>query len=435
MHEKLHVVHSPEDSTLVEQVTDFLEVAFPTCQITRSNSTGHRGEATRDLTDAAAVVAILSKSALLAATVPFELGMARCLGKPAILIVDDTADATRLWLPLSAEHVALAESRGSLIAVGRRLAATLGVRFGLDHPDGVQTLTPPPQHTSEELLDRFSSRNTGRSFQSRQADVANDSLLAATPTPEDRSHRSRAISEVAHRKERRDTRRVRPVKPTKSSSPPANYADDEITSVAQRPWDSAPPTTLHTPSRLNPLPTMAPAAQPQALLCFEAGRGMASCLLQRTGHPLPAAQVSRPFAELLFALGMPHTDLQHPTAPSLWSQWARTHLQDRCPTTALAWYELGYQITALFELAAQPDPLDPRPVPEARWVEAMRTILEHTQTLQWSQADVAVLEGMVENLRGHSTQPQPVPFDATQAERIWAVVQHLASRADELQKQ
>lgn len=175
MSEKLHVVHAPEDADLVGHVVDFLAAAFPTCRLTCSSFAGYRSEEDA-LQNADAVVAVVSRGALLAATVPYELGVARCLGKPAIVVVDDTADPTRLVLPLTADHVALAETHGSLVAVGRRLAASLGVPFGLSsaEPQGMLTPEPTTRPSSLSLHRKLLSDPTGLPEESSGVRAAND---------------------------------------------------------------------------------------------------------------------------------------------------------------------------------------------------------------------------------------------------------------------
>ena len=183
MSEKLHVLHAPEDVDLVGHVVDFLEAAFPSCRLTCTSFAGYKANPEKALRDADAVVAVISRGALLAATVPFELGVARTLGKPAIIITDDSADPTRLVLPLSSEHVALAETEESLLAVGRRLAATLGVPFRLGGHGSDPELTPaplpstqPPAAAIAQLTDEQRLRRS-----SAESRAANDGTLTGIP--------------------------------------------------------------------------------------------------------------------------------------------------------------------------------------------------------------------------------------------------------------
>lgn len=502
MSEKLHVLHAPEDVDLVGHVVDFLEAAFPSCKLSCSSFAGYRADPHRSLLEADAVVAVISRGALLAATVPFELGIARSLGKPAIIIADDTADPTRLCLPLSAEHVALAETEESLVAVGRRLAATLGLPFGSGDFNRDPDLTPAP------LDDKFVT--PGAAFAHLAAEqrlrdatsegkAANDGTLpgfhvsraaghttpvppAATPGDAPPSGKRLGLSPTtltsystarnerpqpgdrAEPKERPTLRSApslsRPAQATPPMRPPLRLSTPPTpprsTPIPPQPSGAA---TSRSPSRTPALAealsrlqratppaahpssiagteatlgarsgtqasprSFAPATLPTELECLEAGRALGECLFHRNDGPANAAELDPTLGVFLTKLGVDWSRLRSHNDLELWQRTAREKL-DRKPSAGAAlraWYELGADLATLFGLSTREDVTESEPQ-VARWQAAMAGLTARANVLKWSAAQVAIIEGMLENLRGPSAER-----DYTYVSRIQSSVRDIA---------
>lgn len=176
----------------------------------------------------------------------------------------------------------------------------------------------------------------------------------------------------------------------------ADVALSEITARASLPAPAA-------PLERSEIVALA-APQLSRELAFEAGRAMSDCVWNR-GEALDFAQELSPkFGRFIDALGGSWQDLQKLADFEVWIGSTENLLQglpaDRGDIAE--WYELGYQLTTLHDIAGEAEPSAPEDLTEreAVWREALEALLARAEAAHIRYEDIARVLAQLENLGG-----------------------------------
>lgn len=199
----------------------------------------------------------------------------------------------------------------------------------------------------------------------------------------------------------------------------------DATSLPDAP-DSVAPRAIPTRSDIAPAPSILTAA-PGCEASLEAGRAFADCIFHRDERADFTQELDVPFGNFVTALGGNWGTLRALDDIDLWMEMADnvlSALPDERYYVRL-WYEVGFQLSTLLNLANLDESDSGDSGIDDTWNEAMSALTEAADQLGMGAGQVAVVEGMLENLRGPSSER-----DYLNIGRVEAAIRQHANHAD-----
>ncbi|MDD9940550.1 MAG: hypothetical protein OXU20_05760 [Myxococcales bacterium] len=202
-------------------------------------------------------------------------------------------------------------------------------------------------------------------------------------------------------------------------------ASQDVTDLPDGP-DAGTPRAIPTRSDVAPAPSVL-AAAPGCEASLDAGRAFSDCVFHRAQGDALRSELEAPFGGFITSLGGNWETLRALDDVDLWMEMADNVLMvlpdDR--QYVRWWYEVGFQLATLLNLAGvDPDSSVAHEL-DGTWESAMEALTTAVTALGMSAAEVAVLEGMLENLRGPDSER-----DYLNASRVQAVIRERATHAD-----
>jgi hypothetical protein len=156
---------------------------------------------------------------------------------------------------------------------------------------------------------------------------------------------------------------------------------------------------------------LAAAGQRPVLSCehaLEAGRAISDCVWNREEGLDFAHELEGPFARFIDSLGGSWEDLRKLQDLDLWLG-ATDNLLDGLSAShrvLSSWYELGYEVSTLHNLASQEEPATPEAAVEVErmWREALDRLLAHAEAAHISYEELGRLLALLENLMAPTAQ-------------------------------
>jgi hypothetical protein len=376
---RIFVSHSGPDHELGARIAEFLHAAIDGTRVGSSSLPGREplggadslGALKQELAEADVVIGVITADALDSGEAPFQLGAAWALGKRIVLLISPDGGGRELYLPMGhAEAIVLGAE--SLIELAASLAGSDG-KTG----NGREPLGTLARQALAALFPDFAG-----------LDRESDEHPITTP-------RSSANSGTTQQQWPLDENGV--------------------------PRPSSPPKLADVSGAREGLPTCS-----ASLL---AGRAVSDCVFNRDqGGPF-APELDAPFGAFLAALGGNWNTLRALEDLDVWLEVADNLLETLLPAEqdVRFWYEVGFQLATLINLAARE--LDGGGGPDAElsdlwqgsWA-AMRISALHAGV---QEAVLDDLNAMLENLRGPVVQR-----DYSNLARVQERMQELASRRD-----
>jgi hypothetical protein len=307
--------------------------------------------------------------------VPYQLGAAWALDKQLLLVLDPALPAQQQYLPLQqAESAPL--NPDSLMELAFSLASSAGLQTDLSH---ATRLTLGGLFPSWDGLERQSGE--------RLIDDADQTGPA---------HRTLPETPAADARPATDTQQLWPVgedtQPEVLPSVPPPAGPAEQTAPAEDAASEADPTAA---SRGN-------GKLPSRDDSLAAGRAMSDCMFHREqGGPF-APELDAPFGGFLSALGGPWQALRELEDLDLWMETADNLLQglDADDAHLRSWYEMGFQLSTLLNLASDAEDLRTDEQASEVWDGAFKAFAEAAKEAGVGGAALIELEGMLDNLQG-----------------------------------
>ena len=370
---RIVIGYATRDAELGLRIVQFLQAMLSDAEVSGSSLPGHVPEGGDDslaalkqrLASADVVVGLITASALTSGEVAFQLGAAWSLGTRLVLLLGPDGSENELYLPMGhAETLVLGPE--ALIELARSLGAVA--------PEGGELSV----EASRALLALFPDF-TGFDRQSSERPVARPGATSGT------------------------TQQLWPVS------------------------DSGEPQAPPAPAVTQPPP--AARSVPSCSAAMHAGRAISDCVFHREQGGRFGAELDLPFGAFLSALGSDWSALRKLEDLDVWLETAENVLASLGPELQhiAAFYEMGYQVATLINLAHQAaeHPEGANPELSELWRDAYAELRSAAAGLPAATAAIEELQPVLENLFG----PEP-PRDTTNLGRVQERVRDLATLAD-----
>jgi hypothetical protein len=469
MNASIYVCHRSSDVELAARLVDLLELAFelPEGSLGCSALPGYadpapRAEALRALGGHAEVV-LVPLTEPLAPEQLLELGALWQAGRWIVALEGDPSALLRLPVPLDGvPHVSLPD-RGALIELLEDIGYALGVvvRVGRVSNDAVAELCalwPGAGGAQTKVGDVSWALAASRATPVGEdtPDSEPERLLGASPETEPEPERmiETKPAPAPARKPRAPRSDPPPAQPNtvpppgprrKAAPAPAPQRVPSMPPPVVRDAGSTPPRVLNAvPAMPVRVPSMPPRAQSvpppppprrasppvsahvdddfeivdaSALdpvvevsceLSLKAGRAISSCAFHGLeGHAIDA-DLDESFGRFLDAVGGQWEELRNIADPDVWLG-VTDNLLESLPAGQRhlsSWYELGFQLTTLHNLATEemPDDVEGLRVYQQAFDDALDAFRQSAASARLSYQDVAELEGLLRNLSGPMQQ-------------------------------
>jgi hypothetical protein len=397
MTRRLFVCHANAEIESTSEVVDVLESAldFPAGSLLTSSLPGyssdaHKAEALRDaLSETSVVLALISENSLKDPGFNFELGAAWALGIRTVGVY--LGDPHQLQLPLAWPLQNLLVVCGQDPSDWASLIGDLSLRLGLvprpaamqpphvsAHPAPVAPAAPSFSRPDEsDFSDLNEETVPGRGRKSAGTPELRPPAYAAVPPP------LGALSA--------------PPPVSTSEPPPPTYRSELRPTANARPPEPVASAALDSDVFARP---------PTCEVGLEAGRAVSDCLFNRDQIDDFEQELAQPLGRLVDAIGGSWDELRRSRDFDRWRQTTETllrHLPSEVRRVE-AWYQLGFELAILHNLAGQLVLDGSDAAAEQQWRGALERFLERAEKAEIGYENLAKVLGLLENLAGPSSQ-------------------------------
>ena len=424
MTRRLFVCHANAEIESTSEVVDVLENAldFPAGSLLTSSLPGysseaHKAEALRDaLSETSVVLALISENSLKDPGFNYELGAAWALGVRTVGVY--LGDPAHLQLPLAWPLQSLEVVCGQDPSDWASLIGDLSLRLGLvprpaaTQPPHVSVHPPAAAPSLSELLPAAPSFSadpppTAASSEADFSDL-NEETAPGKRRPAFRNELPpRAFAPSDELPQPAFDALRAPPRGVRSSEPPAPAYDSELRPTAPA-YDSElrPTARAEEAAAAVALDSDVYARPPSCEVGLEAGRAVSDCLFNRNQVEDFEAELARPLGRLVDSIGGSWDELRSAQNFDGWRQTTETLLRNLPREVAYVedWYQLGFELAILHNLAGQLVLDGSDAAAEQQWRGALERFLERAEKAEIGYENLAKVLGLLENLAGPSSQ-------------------------------
>lgn len=410
------IAHLPSQTEQVASLVDLLETSLTledgavVCTSLPgyglSSASANADDFRAVLDSASIVMGIVDQRSLVDPQLLFELGAAWSLGKWMVLVTDREGYEAALPWQLRGVTVVCRGDQAGLVSMIEDIAFQLDTspRISREAQEAISMLsTAPPQSGTEE-----SSRIPTVRPPPREKEVP-PPVVHAVPEPVFEAQPA-FVPEPEPEPDYESYDSVRPAAPgSVDDSGGFDLTDQDLVSL--EPLDADHQET------------------PSCSLSLEAGRAISECAYHREQHHDLGGELEQPFGRFIDSVGGNWSELRKLNDLDVW-MGATDNLLETLPPDrkhVSDWYELGFQLTTLLNIAGEGLPNEPeqRAVYEEAWMQAIEQFRSSATEARIRHDDVDQMQALLYNLIGPEEQR-----DYTNISRSIDTLRHYAAYAD-----